>query len=160
VNRAADDMMRDAPPEQSDFERRRRDTHAGRDDAHVFGLVRHLIDQVTTLFEKELALFKAETTQAIRDTRNGVGAIATGGAVVFAGFLFLLVAATLGLGQVVELWLSALIVGGVVVAIGAMMLASGKRKLDARAFRPDYTAAALRKDRNMIKDNIHESHQR
>lgn len=129
-------------------------------DARVFTLVRRLADEVTTLFTKELALLKVETTHAIRDTRAGIGAVATGGAVLYAGFLFLLVSAFLGLSLVMEGWLAALIVGAVVAIIGAIMLASGRKKLEASAFKPEHTQAAMHKDREMIKRNIHESHQR
>ncbi|MGB7215180.1 MAG: phage holin family protein [Gammaproteobacteria bacterium] len=129
-------------------------------DARVVTLVRRLADETATLFTKELALLKVETTNAIRDTRSGVASIATGGAVLYAGFLFLLLAAYLGLSLVLEEWLAALIVGGVVALIGAIMLSSGKKKLDASSFKPEQTQAALQKDREMIKRNVHEPHQR
>ena len=131
-----------------------------RNDPRVFTLVRRLADEVTTLFTKELALLKVETTNAIEDTRAGIGAMAAGGAVLYAGFLFLLLAAVLGLALVMDAWLASLIVGGVVAIIGGIMLASGKRKLDPAAFKPEHTQASMHKDREMIKRNIHESHQR
>ncbi|MBN1236962.1 MAG: phage holin family protein [Gammaproteobacteria bacterium] len=133
---------------------------ATRDDTRVVGLVRRLGEEITTLFTKELALLKAETTSAIKDTRSGIGAMAVGGAVLYAGLLFLLTSAMLGLALVMDAWLAALIVGGVVAIIGAIMLASGKRKLEPSAFKPEHTAASLEKDRDMIKRNIHESHDR
>lgn len=138
-------------------------TTRGRDttsDARVFTLFRRLADEVTTLFTKELALLKVETTNAIRETRTGVSSLAAGGAVLYAGFLFLLVAAFLGLSLVMDGWLAALIVGAVVALIGGIMLASGRKKLEASSFRPEHTQAALQKDREMIKRNIHESHER
>lgn len=128
-------------------------------DARVFTLVRRLADDVTTLFTKELALLKVETTNAIRETRAGVGSLAAGGAVLYAGFLFLLVAAFLGLSLVMDGWLAALIVGAVTALIGWIMLASGRKRLEASSFRPEHTQASLQKDREMIKRNIHE-HQR
>lgn len=129
-------------------------------DARVFTLVRRLADEVTTLFTKEIALLKVETSNAIREAQTGIGSMAAGGAVLYAGFLFLLVSAFLGLSLVVEGWLAALIVGAVVAIIGAIMLASGRRKLEASSLKPEYTQAALQKDREMLKRTIHESHQR
>jgi uncharacterized membrane protein YqjE len=128
-------------------------------DARVFTLFRRLADDVTTLFTKELALLKVETTNAIRETRTGIASMAAGGAVLYAGFLFLLVSAFMGLSLVVDGWLAALIVGAVVAIIGAIMLSSGKKKLEASQFKPEHTQAAMQKDREMIKRNIHESHQ-
>lgn len=132
----------------------------GRDDAGVFPLFKRLADEVTTLFTKEIALLKVETTSAINDTRTGIASMAAGGAVLYAGFLFLLVSAMAGLAQVMDLWLAALIVGAVVLIIGAIMLSSGKKKLEPSAFRPQHTQASLEKDRNMVKRSIHESHER
>lgn len=129
-------------------------------DARVFTLVRRLADEVSTLFTKELALLKVETTNAIRDTQAGITSMAAGGAVLYAGFLFLLVSAFLALSLVVEGWLAALIVGAVVSIIGAIMLASGKKKLEASSLKPEHTQAAMQKDREMIKRNINESHER
>lgn len=134
-------------------------TRTGRSDAHVFGLVRRLADELTTLFTKELALLKVETTNSIREAQAGIGSMAAGGAVLYAGFLFLLVSAFLGLSLVMDGWLAALIVGGVVAIIGGIMLASGRSKLKAESFRPDHTQASLRKDQEMIKRNIHEHQQ-
>ncbi len=129
-------------------------------DARVFTLIRRLADEVTTLFTKEIALLKVETTNAIREAQSGVGSMAAGGAVLYAGFLFLLVSAFLALSLVVEGWLAALIVGAVVAIIGAIMLSSGKKKLEASSLKPEYTQAAMQKDREMLKRNIHESHDR
>lgn len=133
---------------------------AMRDDQRVVGLVRRLAEDVTTLFTKELALLKVETTSAIKDTRSGISSMAIGGAVLYAGLLFLLTSAMLALALVMDAWLAALIVGGVVAIIGAIMLASGKKKLEPAAFKPEHTAASMDKDREMIKRNIHESHDR
>ena len=124
---------------------------ASRDSETVPSLLRRLADEVTTLFAKELALAKAETTQAIGDVKTGIVSVASGGAVTFLGVLFLLLSAVYGLSNVVEPWLAALIVGGVVTLIGVIMLMTGKKKLEPDAFQPRHTQASLRKDRDMIK---------
>jgi hypothetical protein len=114
-------------------------------------LLRRLVDDVGVLFAQELALLKAETMRSIGDLKAAAASIAIGGAVAFMGAFFLLLAAVYGLSNVVELWLAALIVGGVVTLIGVIMLASGRRKLEPSAVAPRRTAAALRKDTEMIK---------
>ena len=131
-------------------------TRYGRGDTHVFALVRRLADEITTLFTKELALLKVETTNSIREAQAGIGSMAAGGAVLYAGFLFLLVSAFLGLSLVMDGWLAALIVGGVVAIIGAIMLASGRSKLKANSFKPEHYQASMRKDQEMIKRNVEE----
>lgn len=145
--------------ERTAFDRTHERPARPREMESVSGLFRRLADDVTDLFAQELALFKTETMGAIGDVRMAVGSLATGGAVVFAGFIFLLLAAFLGLTNIVEPWLSALIVGGVTLIAGLILTATGKRKLEPAAFRPRHTERSLQKDRDMIKGaRHHEEH--
>jgi hypothetical protein len=130
----------------------------GRSQAPTFTLLRRLGDEVTTLFTKELALLKVEMTSALSDTRAGIASMAMGGAVLFAGLLYLLAAAMFALMLVLPGWAAALIVGGVVTMIGLIMLISGKNKLEPAAFNPERTRASLHKDRSMLERNINEQH--
>jgi hypothetical protein len=70
--------------------------------------------------------------------------------VLYAGGLFLLAAATLGLAEVMPGWAAALIVGGVVSLIGLIMLQVGKNKVRPRHFLPERLGEALRKDKDVI----------
>lgn len=114
-------------------------------------LLRRLVDDIGTLLTQEISLLKAETTQAVGDMKAATISIAMGGAVAFLGSIFLLLAAVYGLSNIVEPWLAALIVGGVVTLIGIIMLATGRRKLEPSAIAPRRTAASLRKDTEMLK---------
>ncbi len=122
-----------------------------REGDSVPGLLRRLADEATTLFAQELALLKSEMTSSINDTKTGIVSVASGGAVMFLGAIFLLLSAVYGLSNVVEPWLAALIVGGVVTLIGVIMLMTGKKKIEPAALRPRHTEAALRKDADMVK---------
>jgi hypothetical protein len=122
-----------------------------RDYESTPSLLRRLVDDVGMLFAQEVALLKAETTKSIGDLKTAAVSIAMGGAVAFMGAFFLLLAAVYGLSNVVEPWLAALIVGGAVTLIGVIMLATGRRKLEPSSIAPRRTAAALRKDTQMIK---------
>ncbi|HET7924030.1 MAG TPA: phage holin family protein [Rhodanobacteraceae bacterium] len=122
-----------------------------RDYESTPSLLRRLADDVGMLFAQEVALLKAETSRSIGELKAATASIAVGGAVAFMGAFFLLLAAVYGLSNVVEPWLAALMVGGVVTLIGLIMLATGRRKLEPAAVAPQRTAAALRKDTEMIK---------
>lgn len=119
--------------------------------AKVYGLVKHLVDDVALLFRKELALGASEVTKSVNDTKKGIAGLLSGSMVLNSGFIFLLAAATLGLAQIMEAWLAALIVGAVVTIIGLVMVQSGKKKFQASSFRPDRTMDELRKDRETVK---------
>lgn len=72
--------------------------------------------------------------------------MAMGGGVLYAGILFLLGGVTILLTEWVSLMLATFIVGGVVTIIGAIMLAAGKKKMNADALAPDRTVDSVRKD--------------
>ena len=124
---------------------------AARDYDSTPSLLRRLADDVGTLLAQEVALLKAETARSIGELKASTASIAVGGAVSFMGGFFLLLAAVYGLSNVVQPWLAALIVGGVVTLVGVIMLSAGRRKLEPAAVAPRRTAAALRKDAEMIK---------
>ena len=121
----------------------------GRDS--IPDLIRQLAGDVSTLTSKEMALAKAEFREAANDAKKGVGGIATGGGVAFAGLLFLLLSATYGLAEVVPPWAAALIVGAVVLVIGLVMVSGGKKKLEADSFVPKRTIDSVQKDTAAVK---------
>ena len=131
-------------------ERRLRSLSAGNSESTPT-LLHRLVDDVGTLFTQEVALLKAETARSIGELKTATVSMAVGGAVAFMGAFFLLLSAVYGLSNAVEPWLAALIVGAVVTLIGVVMLATGRRKLDPVDMPPRRTAAALRKDTEMIK---------
>jgi hypothetical protein len=141
----------------SDFRTREAESYGfgARDAESTPSLLRRLIGDVGTLFTQEVALLKAETTQSIGDLKAATASIAMGGAVAFLGLFFLLLAAVYGLSNVVDPWLAALIVGGVITLIGVIMLATGRRKLEPASLAPQRTAASISKDTEMIKGVSH-----
>lgn len=120
-------------------------------DSSVGGLLRQLTREVPSLFTKELALAKAELSDSMRATKAGAASVATGGAVLLAGFIILLMSAVYFLSTLMEPWLAALIVGGVVVVIGLIMVSAGKKKFEASSFKPDRTIHSLHKDKEVVR---------
>ncbi len=120
-------------------------------DTSVGGLLRQLTHEVPSLITKELALAKAEVSESIRATKAGAASVATGGAVLLGGFIVLLMSAVFGLSKVMEPWLAALIVGGVVVVIGLIMVSAGKKKFEASSFKPERTIHSVNKDKEAVR---------
>ncbi|XKE86268.1 phage holin family protein [Stutzerimonas chloritidismutans] len=120
-------------------------------DTSVGGLLRQLTQEVPSLVTKELALAKAELSESIRATKAGAASVATGGAVLLGGFIVLLLSAVYGLSKVMEPWLAALIVGGVVVVIGLIMVSAGKKKFEASSFKPERTIHSVNKDKEAVR---------
>jgi Putative Actinobacterial Holin-X, holin superfamily III len=123
---------------------------AREEDNSIGGLLKQLAREIPLLFTKELALAKSEMRENLRATKAGVAAVATGGAVMLAGLVVLLMAGVYGLGTVLPAWLSALIVGAAAVVVGWIMVAAGKKQFDPASLKPDHTIHSLRKDADAI----------
>ena len=120
----------------------------------VAALLSDLAGETSMLVRQEIALFKAELSEKL--TRMGVGAaaLAAGGVIAFSGWLALLAAAILGLSHVLAPWLSALIIGVIVIALAAGLALFGKSRLKADALVPHRTLNSLREDQAWIRDQV------
>ena len=129
-----------------------------RDRRSLAVLFSDLWRETTTLVHEEAELAKADMSDKLDQVMSGAGSVAAGGAVLFAGFLAVLVAASIGLARVLPPedadWLAPLIVGGVVMVIGYALFAGGKRALKARNLRPTRSMASLRRDGRMVKEHL------
>jgi hypothetical protein len=120
----------------------------------VAALLSDLAGETSMLVRQEIALFKAELNENLARIGLGAGALAAGGVIAFSGWLALLAAAILGLSHVLAPWLSALIIGGFVLAIGVGLALFGKSRLKADALVPRRTLNSLREDEAWIRDRV------
>lgn len=120
-------------------------------DRSAASLLRQLMDDAALLVRKELALAASEIRESVDEAKRGSASLVSGGAVLYAGLLFLLGAAAMGLAQFMPLWAAVLTIGVVVTLIGFVMLRSGKKKLEPGNFVPERTTDSLRKDKQAIR---------
>src|ERR1700730_11816834 len=123
-------------------------------DRSMAGLLADLADQISSLFRQEVALLKAELVEKRGLIGQGVGAVAAGALIVFSGWLALLAAAVLGLAVVVAPWLAALIVGLVVLGLGAALLYFGQSRLGAGSLAMRRTLSSLRANKAWIRERV------
>lgn len=139
-------------------------TRQGESSSSFSSLFKSLTYDVTSLVRNEVELAKAEISEKASQASAGVGSIAAAGAIMFCGFLVLLAAAVFGLNTVLPPettpWLSALIVGGVVLLIGFIMLQSGRKKLKSQNLMPNRTMASLRNDREFARQHEEQAKER
>jgi hypothetical protein len=126
----------------------------GRFGRPVAALLSDLAGETSTLVRQEIALFKAELGEKLSQMGLGAALLVAGGIIAFSGWFALLAAAILGLSHVLAPWLSALIVGVVVIALGAGLALFGKSRLKADALVPRRTLNSLREDEAWIRDQV------
>jgi xanthine/uracil permease len=125
-------------------------------DRSIGALVSELSQETTTLLQQEIALAKTEMSEKVSQVSTALISLALGGLVLFAGLLVLLDAVVFGISEVMPLhltpWLPALIVGVVVVIIGAILLQKGRSNLQTSNLIPQRTVTSLQRDKDMVKE--------
>ena len=126
-----------------------------RDERSLGDLFSDLSRETTTLVRQEVQLAKAELTQSATEAARGIGMLVAGGAVAYAGLLFVLLAIVFGLIESGwDAWLSALVVGVVVVAIGAILVLRARESLKPANLAPRRTVETLKEDQEWVKEQI------
>ena len=124
----------------------------------LMGLFADLWRETQTLVHQEAQLAKAELSEKVSEVTTGAGEIATGGAILFAGFIVLLFAAVGALELMLPtehaIWLAPLIVGLVVMVIGYIALSRGRSHLKAENLAPERTMESLRRDAKLAKEHV------
>jgi uncharacterized integral membrane protein len=132
-----------------------RPTHEGRTLGALFG---DLWRQTTTLVHEEAELAKADMSEKVNQIATGAGSIAAGGAVLFAGLIILLLAASNGLALALppehSPWLAPLIVAILAMVIGYAIFAAGRKKLKAHNLTPSRSIDSLRRDGRIVKEHV------
>jgi hypothetical protein len=126
-----------------------------RDERSLGDLFSDLSRETTTLVRQEVQLAKAELTQSATEAARGIGMLVAGGAVAYAGLIFLLLAIVFGLIEAGwDAWLSALVVGLVVAAIGAVLVLRARESLKPANLAPRRTVETLKEDQEWAKEQI------
>ena len=126
-----------------------------REERSLGDLFSDLARETSTLVRQEVQLAKAELTHSATEAGRGVAMLAAGGLVAYAGLLFVLLAIVYGLIETgMDPWLSALIVGLVVLAIGAVLLLRGRESLKPANLAPTKTVESLKEDKAWAQEQI------
>jgi len=113
-----------------------------------------LARDTSTLVRKEVELAKTEMTTKATDLGKHAGMLGAGGAVAYGGFLAVLAGLILLVGRAIPMWLSALIVGIVVVGIGYLLIQRGLTAIKHADLTPRQTIETLKEDTAWAKDQV------
>lgn len=122
--------------------------HGAPESQTLGALVHQLSQQIPDLVRSEIRLAQAEVAQKGKRAGVGIGMFSVAGLLAFLGLGTLVATAVLGLANVVDAWLAALIVALVLLAGAAVAGLAGKNKV------AEATPAAPEKAIRGIKDDI------
>jgi len=132
---------------------------AVRDERSIGQILKDLTHELQTLFRQEVELAKTEMGEKASRVGTNVGAVAAGGAVAFAGALALLAALVRGFAILLEHfmspnvaeWLSPLLIGVVLAAIGLGMMKKAIATLKHETVTPEKTTQSLQENKEWLK---------
>ena len=128
---------------------------ARRDDRSLGQLLGDLSRQLSTLVRQEIDLARTETTARVSAVSRDAALIGAGAALGYAGLLFLLAALVALLIQAgLDPWLSALLVGAAMLAIGGALAWRGREGLRTTNVVPERTIGTLKDDAEWAKEQI------
>ena len=120
--------------------------HVNTTDLSVRELTVRLGEQLSRLVNEEIALAKAELLASARQAAVGSGLLTGAGVVGHTAWLVMAAAAVAGISVVLPVWAAALIVGGVLAAIAAVLAALGRSRLRRSSPPLQITTESVRKD--------------
>lgn len=125
-----------------------------KDERSLGELFSELAGETSTLVRQEVQLAKVELSQKAAQVGKEVGLIGLGGAVAYAGFLAVLAALILLVGQVIPAWLSALLVGLAVLGVGYFLSTQRLNALKNLDPVPRATVETLQEDKEWAKEQM------
>ena len=120
--------------------------HASIDDPSVGDLISRLADQAGTLVREEVDLATAELTYKARRAGKGVGLLAAGAALGYAGLLSFIAMAIILLSIVVKPWIAAIVITGIVLAGALILVELGLANIKREKLAPEHTLETVRED--------------
>lgn len=118
------------------------------------GLLGRFADETRTLLLLEVKLAKSELNEKIGRIERAASTLSTGAAVLYAGVLALTFSAIAALALIVDVWLSALIVGGTATILGAIMMAAGRARLKKENLEMTQTKKSLQEGKQWVKSQM------
>jgi uncharacterized membrane protein YqjE len=114
-------------------------------------LISQLANNSAALVRDEIDLVKQEMREKISRLRSAVTLIAIGAVVGLFAVLALMAAAIIGLGHLVGMGVSALIIGIVLAVAAAIPVFSGLGQLKRTNLKPEQTMETLEEDKEWLK---------
>ncbi len=109
---------------------------------------------LSTLVRKEIDLARTETMEKVSKATRSIVFMVAGGMLAYAGLIALIIAAAVALANVMPFWLATLIVGLLVLVVGAIFVQSGRSMLTSMSIVPEKTVKSIKEDTEWVKEQV------
>jgi uncharacterized membrane protein YqjE len=118
-------------------------------DPSVTTLVSGIVCEVQELIKQQVALVRVEVRNDFQKTKSAISSLAIGAGILLLGIILACLMVVYALNAAwpeLPLWACYAIVGGVLLALGVILLYAGKRKFDTFNPLPDQSFEALKEN--------------
>jgi uncharacterized membrane protein YqjE len=127
---------------------------AAEDHRSLPQLLRDLSQDSVHLMRQEVQLFRVETEQKLTVAQRHALVLGAGGMIAYLGLLSLTAATIMLLALAIPAWLSALLVGVALCALGAVALIVGKNRLASEELAPKETMRSVKQDVRTFREAV------
>jgi len=125
------------------------------DGPHSLGqLLGNVAADIQDLVRGEVRLARSELDQKLDRVIMAAIWLVGGALVAFAGLVVILQGVAAALALVLPTWAASMIVGALIVAVGAILARFGLSMLSLKTLTPTRMASSLQKDVNVVKEHI------
>ena len=125
------------------------------DGSHGLGeILGNVATDIGELVRGEVRLARAELDQKLDRIIMAAIWLVGGALVAFAGLVVILQGVAAALALVLPTWAASLIIGVLIVVVGALFARSGLAMLSLKALTPDRMASSLQKDVAVVKEHV------
>ena len=125
------------------------------ESSHGLGeLLGSVATDIQDLVRGEVRLARAELDRKLDHIIMAAIWLIGGALVAFAGLVVILQGVAAALALVLPTWAASLIIGALIVVVGAVFARSGLAMLSLKTLTPDRTASSLSKDAQVVKEHI------
>ncbi len=117
-------------------------------------LLTDLVRDLGELFRKEGRLVRAEISEAVGRLATGIEMMGAGAVLLLVALFVLVQALVIALAHLVGPGWSSLIVGGLLAAIGIVLILRGRKDLSASSLMPERTLEQTSRDVRLAKEQI------
>jgi membrane protein len=117
-------------------------------------LIMGLINDMSRLVRQEVQLARVEVQEKVAKSLRGGLLLVAGGLLGFTALVTLIAAMVFGYGEFLPVWLSALLVGLLIIILGAMVVRMGQMKLRELNPAPEQTIRSVQRDVQVLKASV------
>jgi hypothetical protein len=119
-------------------------------------MVQNFYTDITRLMDKESQLIRTEMNEKVTQIKVATSALITSGVILFVGVLCAAATAIVVLDMFTERWIASGIVTVVLLAVGGIMFAGAKKKLNASDLKPTKSIEAFGEIRQTLQEKVNE----